>query len=712
MVQDRIDITMTAPTTPLPTTPAYPILQQTNELLPSLPLYMRKEIMTALRVGVMPKHSIRLKLKLLKGRELESIPIFDSTGTIRSTITYRSLWELLEPMLETPIRRSMLSVALRATPITKEEAESTVSESITKELSCTQRLDLSPSLQYPFFYSFRDCVYHRIHPDIPHRPEINILLRKRLLHWKRYLSDQLLIPQFSQKRIGRESCRIFEEHLYPDLPEIQRPCRIDYSTRNLEQSYKDDGIFVEGPCEARVAWKFNDLKPRVYYAIGSTSYFGSRYVWRIFDSLQRMNLCTDPNRRYSFMRFPYIDLPQSVFLVYDYASFTSRLVDFHRFVHELAIFLADTSCWIFDTHHGMVRNRLSDILHAYNASCNDRGTFDIQRVVEISGRKAAVVNHEVAGMLGVFGNITGSTSLHGFIGLSISGSDDCINAIGDDAGMVVNLKEMDITGIKEAIRTIGDIADEKFEIFEEDQAQLEMFNGWHYVKRSVVIDSGLVKQGWMPDFPILPRIFGTKLDHITVRVESFPIRRGLLIKQTCRFLDSVTAHIDQVTEQDIGLILSILGVAYRRMKLRTGGSLPSKYYRPSDNHPYPHETLCVPELSEESIRNGWFKTLKSRDIEGGMIQVPLVIGEDNLPEELYIGQQFVHSSDPVLNCISKLGIVEKEPLYEDRLITEETLEILENVVFHRVRVLYLYTVLTEYPQWTSYLMCRPNIDQE
>jgi len=612
---------------------------------------------------------------------------------------------MVDPMLQTPLRRSYLSMLLRSVPLRdKEEAEEAIAVAVVKELSVTQRIDLLPSLQYPFLYSFEDCSRHRIHHSIPHRPIVNLVLRGRLRRWRELLRFRLFIPQCSSKTIGDDSRERFQDALYPHLASWDYPRR-QYSTSDLEAAYVATGIQTEGACEVRYAWKFNDLKPRVYYAIGSTAHWASRFVWAIFDTLQRVNLCSDPDRRYSFQRFPLIHLPKDAFIIYDYASFTSRLVDFQEFVAQLAGFLHGYKATAFDSRDGIVEIDLGHVLSRYNATCNQRGLFDVRRFAD-QGADKLLVSHEVAGMLGVYGNITGSTALHGMIGMAISGADDTVNTIGDDAGLLVQDGGDDHDSIKASIRSIGDIADEKFEIFVMDENESEEAEGWHYTKRPITVRDGLVIQGWMPEFPIIARALAVKIDHITIQPEAFDIRRSIFIKQVCRFLSSLTAHYPQLDEVDIELALTILRSAYHELRLPTSGSFPSYYVDKSGHLAYPHRSLCIPQLSERSIKEGWWSVLVETRDETGYIRVPAVELADDLPGELSEGTSFRYRSDPVLSLLEKMHIVRKTPLYEERLLSDETLEILHGVMTSKIRPVYLYECLQSYAPWTSYKMYR------
>jgi len=486
--------------------------------------------------------------------------------------------------------------------------------------------------------------------------------------------------------------------MYPHLLGPERPGRKDYTTGDLEAFYRESGRKVPGSCEVRYAWKFNDLKPRIYYSIGAEAFFAARYVWAIFDRVQRLFRGSNPNSRYTFIHFPFIDFDEEVFMIYDYASFTSRLADFKRFVGEMAVFL-DVECWIFDTAVGMKKDNLRQILEEYNRVCNMDGRFSIHKLPGSRSDQAIILHHKVAGMLGVFGNITGSTSLHGIVGIMSTGEENRINTIGDDAGGVWK-KDMSIDQIKEAIRSIGEIADEKFEIWEQGQEDIEEDDSWHYTKRPIRIENGIVVQGWLPEFPIIGYSLPRYPDHITIRRESLIIRRRTFLKQTCRFLTSCAFR--QIDDSDVQMILDILKDCYYRLSLPVGGSLPKRYSKPADGRPFPDEVLCVPKLSEETIRRGWWQVLKDEADRSGVIRLPATEARDDLPEVLVEGHTFRHEGNPVLSVLRNIGVVRSEVLYEDRLITEETLELLDSILLGQRHRLYQFTVLEDYPAWTSY----------
>jgi len=694
---------------PIPHLHDYPALATLNMVCRSLSLVQRKEVMTAVRVGLAPRHSRRLRREgtLTKMREV-TVDLLDEWGNRRTTITMHDVWTLLDSFLTTPMRRSLLSMALRCSPINEEEAASAISSGIEKELAVTQRQDLLPTLRYPFFISQEDCRTTRIHPDVPFNPIMSLRIRHRFLHLREVTIPRLLlIPQVSFKNIGIESSEEFWAAVYPDVPSWQRPTGL-VTTSDLESLYAERGQKTGGPCEVRYAWKYNDLKPRIYYAIGGSAFHAAKYIKPIFDAICKMSRSTDPAHRYSFAGFPLVDFSTEVFIVYDYASFTSRLVDFKQFVSELAWFLKGRMVKIFDTNTGMKEEDVGLLLQHYNDTCNVDGEYSLTKLSSKPGEAPTRVlcNHYVAGMLGVFGNIVGSTSLHGIVGLHICGADEQGNFIGDDAGIVcADEMDGDRTWIFEGIRAIGEIADPKFEIFEANDEEYDLGDSWHYTKRPVKVTGGAISQGWMPEFPILASARGQRLDHVTTSFPTILIRRRIFIRQVTRYLNSCYTHRTDVNEADRGMILSIFRKIYAELRLPRRGSFPRREfaYWKSPSVPYGDPYHVVPPLDEEVFEKGWWKVLMERGIEEqGTMRLPVFHSSDELPPALEMGMTFRFRADRVLSLLAKIGVVSRQIEYEDRLVTDETLELMDLYLSGSLKPVYTYYVHEDYHPWSSY----------
>lgn len=671
-------------------------------------LVQKKKVMTGLRIGMIPKYSRRQKrLEPLWQQHYDIVRILNGHGAPTHDIDMSEVWFYLSSYIATPVRRSILSVALRSAHLLPGEAESAISDGVSKELSVTQRDDLLPSVQYPFFHSRDSCLRYPMHPDVPHRPYLLLLYRNRFIRLKQRISTLLLHPRTTHKTCGRKTSESFWAAALPHLPSWERPSTA-ITTADLERLYLEDGVKIDGPCEVRYAWKYNDLKPRVYYAIGATAYNNAKYVHEIFDELCKISRSTNPSTRYSFAGFPQLSFPENTFIIYDYASFTSRMVDFKEFVREFAVFCEDTRVKIFDTRAGVIEVSLGNLLHDYNDACNTDGEFCITRIAENLGsapEKYVVLEHKVAGMLGVFGNIVGCTALHGIVGVQICGSDEDGNFIGDDAGIVVvEMERFEVHQIKDAIRSIGELADDKTQVFEGNDEDYDDSDSWHYTKRPIGVERSGIKLGWMPEFPMIAPARGLRLHHVTVPFAEFRIRRRIFVRQVTRFLNSLHTHQAEVTAEDWDLVQFILRDCYRCLQLPVEGAVPRLENRWIDGRPHGDDVVVVPPIREDVLTRGWRDVLRENTtILEGTIRIPRFEMSDEIPRQLLEGMSFVFRSDRILSLLDKVGVVTKRLLVEDRLVSEETLDTYFAFLDGSLKPLYEYQVVSDYSPWSSYV---------
>lgn len=618
----------------------------------------------------------------------------------------------IEPFMRSPVSMALLSSLVRSAPILdKADYRETLDAAIRKEISTTQ-LDVAPTLQYPFFHSREACLEAKMHDDYPFRPLTALTIRRKFVSLRvRYTSTRLLLaPQCSFKTVGFHTRQRYLEAKESHLPGWKRYQR-SVTQVDLERHYFEEGTMIDGPCEVRSAWKFNDVKPRIYYAIGGSAYFAARYVHRIFDDIAKLFATTNPSHRYSFERFGLIDFSEGDrFMIYDYSSFTSRLADLKEFVKELANFFRGARVCLLDGYHGYLEKDLGDILDFYNVVCNLDGEFAVHRVLGMRATDQHIIlHHKVAGMLGVFGNIVGSTSLHGICSISIVGGELFANTIGDDGGVKFNLRDITLAECIAALQVIGDLADDKYFLFDEDGESVIEESGWHYTKRPINVSRNVITQGWMPDFPVLGRVFEVDDGCHTIQHESWTTRRRVFIKQTCRLFDALHKHASSLSDADVDETLQVLRSCYKRFRLNPNGSLPS---RQQSRHILrsikftADEVLCVPRLVPESITIGWFRVLKDDADEWPvtiLLPVHLVAPEDPLPDELDADVQFIRRSDKTLSYLTKMGVLSKECMREERLLTPEVWLDLEFVMSYSYRPVYVYTAHEFWAHWSTYL---------
>jgi hypothetical protein len=261
----------------------FPDISAIYQRLPLMCLSTRKELLTACRVQQPPSINPRLR----KEMHLWSSSYYPDPSLYNQTRAWRSLEPALSSILSSPIQSAILSMALRGEPLmTDGGAREAIQSGIEKEVRASIEARY-PSIDWTPLFStdpntLQDATFI---PNGPSRPHLYLQLRARLSRWKEKITDKLLVPQMSHKSMGLESSTALHMCL-PDAFKAKKP-RL-YTTIEAETFYSDHGYLPEGPCEMRLAWKFNDLKPRVYYAQGLSAYTSSRYVHDIFDSLQRV----------------------------------------------------------------------------------------------------------------------------------------------------------------------------------------------------------------------------------------------------------------------------------------------------------------------------------------------------------------------------------------------------------------------------------------
>jgi len=115
------------------------------------------------------------------------------------------------------------------------------------------------------FWQYR---HHPIAPGYPVDEELNNSIRQGFIRARENLRGTILYPVISHKTVGVEARQNVEEFSKMFDRDTDRP---RYSLWDCEKIYHRYGIEVSGRTEVRWAWKFNDLKPRIYSRFGVRS---------------------------------------------------------------------------------------------------------------------------------------------------------------------------------------------------------------------------------------------------------------------------------------------------------------------------------------------------------------------------------------------------------------------------------------------------------
>jgi len=368
------------------------------------------------------------------------------------------------------------------------------------------------------------------------------------------------------------------------------------TTKDLEVLYGESGIQIGGCCELREAWKFNDLKPRLYYCQGGRDYFKSRYTKPIALLLLECIQTTKYNRRIDPTTELGADLAEWI-TTWDLASFTTNLSELKFFLYWFARGLEDRCCGqieLFDYHLGQVFVDIWDLIDEYNEVVNCHSPFSIWKIID---RFAFAADFEVedyvqsnSGSLGVAGNIGFSMANHGTV-IEMSFGPDSSVCVGDDAFTIH--QEAPEQVIIPTISYLGDIQYEKFESLEPED-----FGPFRFLKRAIYREpSGRLYIDFLLNLPI-PNYVDEQLGHRTppidfspfARMKKFAIQTGQLLWSLC----------DLPLEQTERIPLDFLGWylkhGYRRLGLPQNGALPGFQLRIPGRKDSERVMFAIPSL--------------------------------------------------------------------------------------------------------------------
>lgn len=362
--------------------------------------------------------------------------------------------------------------------ITNREYEENKIESWEKEIAATQGLDQNSILHYELWFADDQPLDTPLSEQLPSAPQHNKRIRSAFREWKDSMRGTLLFPQF---QANKSVSRITARNLERAKTKIEG---LSYekqtSSADLEKWYAMTGEEIQGPCEIRQAWKYNDLTPRTYFAQGGTAYSASKYIRGICNSLSSFF----PEVHFK-TRFSYNDLPvtnDSITFIYDYTSFTSKLAELKHFLSALADFVDDTMVLIVDSFEGILNVSLGELIREYNAVCNIKGEFSLERYLE----GGEILHHEVAGFLGVYGNISFSTILHGLHAVQLSGDEGGAKCVGDDVYASLKDPGRNRRDLISRIQELGEVHPQKIRWWRYRPIEEEEGNddrAWPYIKR-------------------------------------------------------------------------------------------------------------------------------------------------------------------------------------------------------------------------------------
>lgn len=564
------------------------------------------------------------------------------------------LHSILQIIVRSTSHRSLFSMLVRSAPASTRDIEDTIRAGFQKELLAT--LDIWSQEQL-FFYE--DLIGH-------HYDHI-----KTSSEWRRLSAS--VVRDFID--------RVHQRSMY--FPDYSRSKNVAYSTAEayllhkgyldrdigsvtpseLLRHYAETGETFEGPCEMRQAFRFNDLKPRVYFAQGGTALFSSLYMKKIATSLLESLEATQMRKRQEPMDYmSQVSEKEDHIVLWDLSAFTSRLSEFKFFLWHLARYiqrdpLGNKKIRFFDYHQGVIQIRLWEYLDQYIEANAIAAQYTIDRFREYCTEDNPLIFSANGGLLGVPGNIGFSMFLHGMITTRYIGRHGV--CIGDDAVASTRVPN----AIIEPIQTLGDIAMDKFKILPPITDPLEI-QVTKFTKRRVERTTRGLVTDFLLSFSPIPEILAIPSPSRTVHMKTLHDRQRRVIQDCSKALWDLRRLGLDATEVDLQLIGTYYRSLYRSFSLPFSGAFPRTVITPGMDDPV---SLTIPSLDftmYDPRLIDWAEFLWESRPEM-YISLPMTVENPiKLPSGLQEGEVVFATYGGVLRFLEEMKAVEIRPQKE------------------------------------------------
>lgn len=442
-----------------------------------MPIKIRKSVITISRCQVPYDLQSRAYIRLKAAIDTP----FPYT-TVHKETSFCNLHDILpylDDYMTSPILSSFISMLVRVVPFgDREDLARELEAGRTKEIRAAMEEYHPVYINWQSILSESAQIRHRT-PFSEHyfiQPEVQDRLYSMFKKCRHDVDGLRLYPDYSHKSIGSQS----ERNFMSAISGLAVGCSHKASTADLERLWSLEGVKISGPTELRCAFKYNDIRPRFYYARGPDQYYASRFIQPFFNFVLQYFPFV-----HRFLRFSLHELVldhHDTLFIYDYDAFTSRLDEIKNFTCALAHFFQGTYVETVDTYHGITRVDLHDLLTEFNDACNMYPAVVIQESLKEAFEDPESFIH-TCGMLGVPGNISSCTLLHGLHLCIVVMSVFC-RCVGDDA--IGSGEIVDKSGLHTSLSSIGLVAEEKMEFWEHrdaDEYRGRWDDTWHYIKR-------------------------------------------------------------------------------------------------------------------------------------------------------------------------------------------------------------------------------------
>jgi hypothetical protein len=571
----------------------------------------------------------------------------------------------LEHIIKSQAASSILWVLLRTVPEPElcDEHEEVFQATFKKEFSAATQTIFSmyPEMDYTYLSTAAFQIPHHLRP-----PWANRSLAMVPYIVNRMARSSNLLPRVNRtKNVSRPTAK--EYLLYRPGKSVSEVRTVD-----LEVLYGETGVKIGGPCEMRQSWKFNELKPRLYYCKGGLAHHKSKYIKditiAIMDSLDITHV--DNRRR----PWEFIECDEDDHIVYwDLTAFTSTLSELKHYLHALANAIEDYGerpLFAVDYKLGLIEISLSETIRQYSECVNHLHPITITRLLHkfIDGDDYDDLDYTMvnSGPLGVDGNIGLSTSNHGYGMLHESeGPKKDVN-VGDD-GLSCR-KEHPSIGLYPRLRSIGNLHPDKEGII----PAYDWNTVGKFLKRRLERVEGGIWISSLLSLP-LPNLVDGEYGFRTPSPDSDHDRILKIMKTIGSLMWSITGDCPGLTSRDYRLISIYLREIYHRVGASPEGSLEG--FRPNKHACFSQDSCGMVRLAYPPIvfdnrfepwRGDWLLYLLARDGNISRVTAPVLTSQSRV-EKPY--------QDDILFCPSRGEYQVLEDL--GYVVTEEIKEVLD-----------------------------------
>jgi len=597
----------------------------------------RKAILQMARAQHIPKDPTT-KLSLLTG--VAQPDFFDGSHFDFRHITS----SILQDFVDQPLFAGIVTNICYAAPYPHEDRKQIINDSWGKEIRILQSEALPSRFNFDVWFNPHGYANQRFHPDIPPNPFAAYHIHSILCRWRTIVCSSIQFPRMSTKSVSRDTQREVDEFLGGDGWKDRGIG--ECSQVRLEQIQHEYKCRFHGVCEVRQRWQRSGISPRTYFCQGGDAFNRSKFLHDPFNILVELFPPTEYHARLNPTRLFLVDQSENV-IIWDLATFTSNHHEVRYFLLGLANFCSGYMIKLFDSVEGLVEVDLGILLGEYaQLSCFPE--YSLERVDDYY--KGLVHFHNIAGFLGVYGNLPVSTFLHGASVFQVIGQENRMNVAGDDGHAVVVPGSSEDYFVQRVIRGNGVIEDSK------------LF--WTYEDGAICLKRGLVQIGnrilqknlvlW-PSLHLIRDVvtWDPRVHHTETKEEM----KEKVAYEILRFMASISTGFRDYAQVDLEFILWFIRRVFATCGLDCEGNLPQL----SGGYLCPLEPRDISDLSLDPLHVIITYHYK------GVVSLPVrELIDCYTPQELSweIGYEWYGSTTRYWSILETLGYLTSSPIHD------------------------------------------------